>query len=181
MISAVAQDEALSGFEDFTKLFSKSKISLLRQMHEKKINAPKCSSVGRIFDAVAVFSGVCSRVSYDGESGLIIESLYDETIQDAYEFYLDDGVIYYKHMFAQMLKDKDPKIIASKFINALVDVFFTVSNQYDLDIALGGGVFQNRTILEKISSRLTKKTLYFPHKLPINDSAIAIGQLYGSL
>ncbi|WP_331775947.1 carbamoyltransferase HypF [Sulfurospirillum sp. 1612] len=178
MIFDVAQDESLSGFEDFTTLFNAQEISLLRQMHEKKINAPKCSSVGRIFDAVAVFSGVCSRVSYDGESGLILESLYDETIQGAYEFYLDDGVIYYKHIFAQMLKDKDPKIIASKFINALVDVFFTVSNQYDLDIVLGGGVFQNRTLLEKISSRLTKKTLYFPHKLPINDSAIAIGQLY---
>jgi len=180
MIFDVAGDD-LKGFEDFTKLFNEQELSLLRQMHAKNINAPKCSSVGRIFDAVAVFSGVCSCVSYDGESGLIIESLYDEKITDAYEFYLDGTVICYKHMFAQMLQDKDPKIIASKFINALVEIFFKISDQHDLDIALGGGVFQNRTILEKISSRLTNKKLYFPHKLPINDSAIAIGQLYGYL
>lgn len=177
MIFDIAGDE-LKGFEAFTKLFNKQELSLLQQMHKKNINAPKCSSVGRIFDAVAVFSGVCSSVSYDGESGLIIESLYDEKITDAYEFYLDGTIIRYKHMFAQMLQDKDPKVIASKFINALVDIFFKISDQYDLDIALGGGVFQNRTLLEKILERAGKNNIYFPHKLPINDSSIAMGQLY---
>ena len=173
--------EDLREFERFETLFSKSELSLLKQMHSKKLNSPKCSSVGRIFDAVAVFSGVCNEVSYDGESGLIIESLYDENIDESYEFYLDGGVIRYKHIFAQMLKDRDPKVIATKFINALVDIFFKVSQKYELDIALGGGVFQNRTILEKILKRSKERRVYFPHKLPINDGGIAIGQLYGTV
>ncbi|MDX1808140.1 MAG: carbamoyltransferase HypF [Sulfurospirillaceae bacterium] len=181
MIFDVSKDEASEDFGDFIKLFSKSELSILRQMHQKNIHAPKCSSVGRIFDAVAVFSGVCESVTYDGESGLIVESLYDERIKDAYEFYLDDDVIRYKHIFAQMQKDKDPKVIATKFINALVDIFFKVSDRYDLDIVLGGGVFQNRTLLEKILEKAIKDNIYFPNKLPINDSSIAIGQLYGYL
>jgi len=164
-------------YEKFKNLFSKSELALLGQMHAKVINSPKCSSVGRIFDAVAVFSGVCSEVSYDGESGLIIESLYDDKINDSYKFYLDGKVIRYKHIFAEMVEDKDPKVIATKFINALVDIFFEISSKYDIDIALGGGVFQNRTILEKITKRESRQNIYFPHKLPINDGGIAVGQL----
>jgi len=173
--------ENLSEFQRFISLFSKRELSLLTQMHSKAINSPKCSSVGRIFDAVAVFSGVCSEVSYDGESGLIIESLYDESISESYRLYLDGDVIRYKHIFKEMLKDEKPKIIATKFINALVNLFFEISHRYDLDIVLGGGVFQNRTILEKITKRAGQKSLYFPNKLPINDGGIAVGQLCGYL
>jgi len=172
------QEDLSNGFEAIADLFAKSELSILRQMHQKALNSPKCSSVGRLFDAVAVFSGICDKVTYDGESGLIIESLYDENIKECYDFYLDGNIIRYKHVFAQMLQDADAKVIASKFINALVKIFFEITNRYDLDIALGGGVFQNRTLLEKILKKATKNNIYFPHKLPINDSSIAIGQLY---
>ena len=181
MVFDIAKDEELSKFTNLTKLFSKSELSVLKQMHKKKINAIECTSVGRIFDAIAVFSGICSKVSYDGESGLLIESLYDENINESYEFYLDGELIRYKHIFPQILKDMNPKLIATKFINALVDIFFKISNSYDLDIALGGGVFQNRTILEKILKKEKQKKIYFPQKIPINDSGIALGQIYGYL
>ncbi len=181
MIFDVVKDDDFSSFKNFVDLFDKNEFSILKQMHQKNINAIKCSSVGRIFDAVVVFSGVCESVTYDGESGLIIESLYDEGISQSYEFYLDGDVIRYKHIFAQMLKDKNPSLIATKFINGLVDILFKISNRYDLDIAFGGGVFQNRTILEKITKKPMKQKIYFPHKLPINDGGIAVGQLYNYL
>ncbi len=181
MIFDVVKDDDFSRFKNFVDLFDKNEFTILKQMHKKGINAIKCTSVGRIFDAVAVFSGVCESVTYDGESGLIIESLYDEGINQSYEFYLDGEIIRYKHIFAQMLEDKNPSLIATKFINGLVDLFFKISNRYDLDIALGGGVFQNRTILEKILKQSKQKNIYFPQKTPINDSGIALGQLYGYL
>ncbi|MFK5881969.1 MAG: carbamoyltransferase HypF [Sulfurospirillum sp.] len=181
MIFDIAEDERLEKFEKLTNLFNKNELLVLKQMHKKRINAIECTSVGRIFDAVAVFSGICSEVSYDGESGLIIESLYDENIKESYEFYLEGELIRYKHIFSQMLKDKEPKLIATKFINALVDIFFKISDSYDFDIALGGGVFQNRTILEKILKQSKSKKIYFPQMTPINDSGIALGQLYGYL
>ena len=178
MVFDIADDSGLGKFEKLTNLFTKGELSILKQMHAKGINSPKCSSVGRIFDAVALFSGVCDRVSYDGESGLIIESLYDESIKESYDIYLDGKIIRYKHIFFEMLKDREPKIIATKFINALVDVFLKISDRYNLKIALGGGVFQNRTILEQVLKRGEKEKVYFPQKLPINDGGIAIGQLY---
>ncbi len=180
MIFDIANDK-MDRYEKFTTLFRKDELHILTQMHAKAINSPKCSSVGRIFDAVAVFSGVCSSVSYDGESGLIIESLYDESLKESYEFYLDGKIIRYKHIFEEMLKDRDSRVIATKFINGLVDIFFKISDKYDLDIALAGGVFQNRTILEKITKKAKSKNIYFPNKLPINDGGVAVGQLYGYL
>ncbi|MCF6173505.1 MAG: carbamoyltransferase HypF [Campylobacteraceae bacterium] len=181
MIFDVQKDDKVSDFTSFLNLFSKSELSLLKQMHKRNINTIKCSSVGRIFDAVAVFSRVCESVTYDGESGLILESLYDETINESYEFYLDGEIIKYKHIFAQMLEDKNPKLIATKFINALVNISFKITNKYDLEIVLAGGVFQNRTILEKIIKQSEKRNIYFPQKIPINDAGISIGQLYNYL
>ncbi|NOX15732.1 MAG: carbamoyltransferase HypF [Epsilonproteobacteria bacterium] len=181
MIFDVQKNDEASDFSGFLNLFSKSELSLLKLMYKKNINTIKCSSVGRIFDAVAVFSGICESVTYDGESGLIIESLYDETIDDKYEFYLEGSVIKYKHIFIQILEDKNPRLIASKFINALVDIFFKITNKYDLEIVLAGGVFQNRTILEKIIKQSKKQNICFSQKIPINDGGISVGQLYNYL
>lgn len=164
-----------SAFESIYALFTKEELKILKQVHKKELNSPQCSAVGRLFDMVAVICGVCENVSYDGESGLILESLYDENIQDAYEFVLEDGVIKYKHTLKTMIEDKEPRIIASKFINALVKSVQLVAIKYNKKVVLSGGVFQNRTLLEKI--KLKMQNIYFQHKYPINDGSIAIGQL----
>ena len=161
------------------RYFTKSEHTLLKQLHAKKINAPLCSSVGRIFDAVAVLCGMDGRVSYDGESGLFIEGLYDERIQEAYTFTCKDGIIAYKEAFLEMLND-EPHVIASKFINALANVAIEMAAQYAYPVLLSGGVFQNRTLLEKI---LTCKahTFLSQHQIPPNDGGICVGQLYFAL
>jgi hydrogenase maturation protein HypF len=46
---------------------------------------------------------------------------------------------------------------------------------YRLKVLVSGGVFQNRTLLEKLI--LTIPKLYFQNKTPINDGGIALGQL----
>ena len=162
-------------YDEFLSTFTKNELKLLRQIHKKELNSPKCSSVGRLFDMVATICGVCDKVSYDGESGLILESFYDNNIVDSYDFYLDGEVIKYKNTIKEMLKDKIPSIIASKFINALVNIICNISDKYRLKTLLSGGVFQNRTILEKLLER--KKDIIFQNKLAINDGSIAIGQL----
>ncbi len=159
--------------------FSKSELKLLKQIHAKNINSPQCSAVGRLFDAVAVICGICDKVSYDGESGLLLESLYDEKITEYYDFFLEDGVVRYKHTIKEMLKDKEPTLIASKFINALVNIIDIFTKQYDLKIVISGGVFQNRTLLENIIAK--HSNIYFQEKFSINDGSIAIGQLISFL
>lgn len=160
--------------------FDEKALKRLKQIYTKKINSPLCSSVGRLFDAVAVLCGMEGNVSYDGESGLLIEALYNPAITDRYTFEIDDKMIRYKPMFAQMLHDKEPRLIASKFINTLVEMALTISHRYTYPIVLGGGVFQNRTLMEQILQNVTQP-LYFPLQLAINDGGICVGQIYKSL
>ena len=168
-------DVGLENYE--ATLLNSNEIKLLKQIYDKKINAPQCSSVGRLFDAVAVLCGLSHKVSYDGESGLLLEGLYDSSITEAYSFYQEGSIIRYKHTLFDMLSDKEPRIIASKFINALVNSAIELSNRYNVPTVLSGGVFQNRTLLEKLVQK-TKVPFYFPSTIPINDGGICIGQLY---
>jgi len=160
--------------------FDSTSLKLLKQIYTKKINAPLCSSVGRLFDAVAVLCGMEENVTYDGESGLLIEALYDPVITEYYDVKIDDKIIDYKSMFSQMLHDKDPHVIASKFINTLVKILLTLKSRYDYPVVLGGGVFQNRTLMEKILQNVTQN-LYFPLQLAVNDGGICVGQVYKAL
>ncbi|WP_458699426.1 carbamoyltransferase HypF [Sulfurospirillum sp. 1307] len=163
-------------FDDFLSTFSNFELNMLKQIHKKELNSPKCSAVGRLFDMVAVICGVCDKVTYDGESGLILESLYDKKIKDSYDFYFENDIIKYKHTIIDMIKDNDAKIIASKFINSLLKIIIEISLKYKLKVILSGGVFQNRTILENL---LKYKSIdfVFSNKFPINDGGISVGQI----
>ena len=160
--------------------FDDTSLKLLKQVYTKKINSPRCSSVGRLFDAVAVLCGMEGNVSYDGESGLLLEALYDPLIMECYEVEIDDTVVHYKPMFLQMLHDREPHIIATKFLNTLVKILCTISSRYAYPVVLGGGVFQNRTLMEQILQNVTQN-LYFPLQLAINDGGICVGQVYKAL
>ncbi|WP_051505381.1 carbamoyltransferase HypF [Sulfurospirillum arcachonense] len=175
-LSMILDCEENTIYQEFLTNFKNSELNLLKQIHKKELNSPKCSAVGRLFDMVAVICGVCDKVSYDGESGLILEGLYDETIRESYDFYLNDGVIKYKHTIKEMINDKNAILIASKFMNALVNILCNIIEKYDFQALLSGGVFQNKTLLEQILKK--KNNIIFQSKLPINDGSIAIGQLF---
>lgn len=157
--------------------FDEKSLKSLKQIYTKKIHSPRCSSVGRLFDAVAVLCGMEENVSYDGESGLLIESLYDASICEYYTIEIDDKIVYYKPMFVQMLKDKEPYLIASKFINTLVHIALQVSARYAYPVIFSGGVFQNRTLMEQLFKSIRQK-FYFPLQLTTNDGGICVGQIY---
>ncbi len=173
--------------------FEISEIKIYHLMWKKGINSPLCSSVGRLFDAVFALGGFAisdysknydNFLSYEAQSGLMIEKYYDENINQAYEFNLDDGEINLDKMFLEILEDKENKIkIASKFINTLALVIYRISFLFDsYDVVLAGGVFQNSSLLKAIYKKFynekSSKKIYFPQKISVNDSSISIGQAY---
>jgi hydrogenase maturation protein HypF len=135
--------------------------------------SPLTSSVGRLFDVVGFLGGFNEINSYEGQSGMIIESFYNPQIQDKYHFRLNNGIIDFSDMIQNL--DTDKTLIASKFINSLVDVIDRISDEFDLPIILSGGVFQNKTLLMQIL-KLNKK-IYFNQSTPINDGGISLGQI----
>lgn len=153
----------------------------IRQLHtawQRGINAPFTSSMGRLFDAVASLGGLCQQVSYEGESGLLVERAADETDPEPYAFTVQNGNIDWEPMIRAMLES--PQKAAGRFLHTVVDIVITLAKQHDLPVVLTGGVFQNRTLLSKLIPRLEAEAIPFflPSQFPVNDGGIALGQVW---
>ncbi len=168
--------DALDLENETIKSFTKMELNTLYLSWQKGLNAPFTSSVGRIFDAVASLSGVIQTLSYEGQSGAMMESFYNESIKELYSYEIKDSTIDIKPMIKEILEDKDKSVIISKFINTLVDIIAEVSKRYDKKVVLSGGVFQNVVLLNQIFDKIKKK-LYLSNHLPPNDGAISLGQI----
>ena len=158
--------------------FTKNEIELLYKMWQKNLNTPLTSSFGRVFDAIASFSNILQLQTYEGETGLQIEKEYDENLNESYSYEITNTQIDLSKAILEILKDKDKKVICSKFINMIVNIISEISlENKNLKIVLSGGVFQNKTLLEQLSKKLKRK-FYFSKTIPLNDQGISFGQLY---
>ena len=87
-------------------------------------------------------------------------------------------VIDYKDAFLQALHD-EPRLAATKFINAIANFITDFAEGLGLEVALSGGVFQNATLLNLTCEKLRARGIKFHlnREIPCNDSGIAYGQL----
>ena len=157
------------------KAFSKSEIKTLYTLWQKDLNCIASSSVGRLFDAVASFSGVCQIQTYEGEAGLLTEQNL-KIIDVGFKYIITDGIIDIKFDFF------DENII-SKFYVTLVNIIVDISLKEKLPVILSGGVWQNKTLLELVCKTLDKQSVkyYYNTTTPINDGGIALGQVWNYL
>lgn len=147
---------------------------------EKGINSPLSSSAGRLFDAVAWLTGIVDKISYEGQSGLLMERFYDAKVKDRYPYSLKDGVIDWTDIILGVLQDrKDVYLAVSRFINTLAEIVVDVSSIYQLPAGLTGGVFQNRPLVIKIMeiTKIKGIELILHKNVPPNDGGIAVGQI----
>ena len=159
--------------------FDEKVLRNFKMMEQKGLNLVKTRSVGRIFDAFgAIICGIFSS-SFEGESGMRLEALYDKNLDACYKFSLNDGVIGFKEAFKSALKD-EPRVAATAFINGMADIIFKISKNEKKEILLSGGVFQNKTLLELIYKKFTEVNLkfYINKKFCSNDSNVNLGQIY---
>ncbi len=161
-----------------TRAFSKSELKNLYISWQKGLNTPITSSMGRLFDGVASLMGVFQVMSFEGESGMLLEELYDKNIKESYGFDICDKEIDILPMIKELLQESDLNLAISKFFNTIVEIVDLVSKEYDLPLVLSGGVFQNRVLLELLLKKMPD--LNISNKLPPNDGGIAFGQVVGS-
>lgn len=167
-----------------TQQFSHAEINLLHRAWKQGINAPICSSVGRLFDAVASFADILQISSFEGESGLLMEQYVDENITESFPFEIDNGTINLQPMIESMIKMQNKKEIVSTFFNTIVEMIFYIAQKHpSLPLLFSGGVFQNKVLVEKISERckIENRTYYFQNETAINDGGIALGQAWYAL
>lgn len=163
-------------------------LSLICQVINKKINTPLSDSCGRLFDAVAAITGVCDEQHYQAEAPMLLESIVDESIDEGYDFATNESIISFKPMFRQILADIEKgissSIISTKFHNTLINIIFSKSqellNSKSINyVALSGGCFQNKYLLEKTEQLFRSNSINCISnlKVPCNDGGIALGQL----
>ena len=169
-------DEVLTLTNPTTKAFTKAELKTHYIMWQKGLNAPLSSSVGRLFDAVASLLGICQVMSFEGESGMMLEELYDSSAVGHYTFGYEDEVIDVLPLVKALLDEADKSIAVSKFFHTLVEMIAVVYAGYkDLPLVLSGGVFQNRVLLELLFERFPEALV--PNLFPPNDGGIALGHV----
>jgi len=84
---------------------------------------------------------------------------------------------------ADLQQQINPALMATRFhlgvINSTVEVALALAKKHDLQhVALSGGVFQNKTLLEGVIKGLQQQELqvYSHQQLPANDGGLAFGQ-----
>ena len=75
-ISLIFKFDLENEASEFLSKFSKNEISNLKKVAS---NSPQTSSLGRIFDAFASVISALKSVSFDGQSGMSLENLFDES------------------------------------------------------------------------------------------------------
>ncbi len=166
------------------KHFKSDDLALYHRAWEKGINAPLCSSMGRLFDALASFCDILHENGYEGEGGRRFEELYDPYLDEVFEYTVHNGVIDLSPMVRKIIhlaQQGESIRIATGFMNMLIEIIGEFADGFpDLPIVLSGGVFQNKTLLSLCVKRLEEKgrRFYFQEQTPINDGGIALGQLY---
>ncbi|MGH1601831.1 carbamoyltransferase HypF [Helicobacter pylori] len=165
------------------KHFKEDELEIFQQMHDKKIQSVATNSIGRLFDIVAFSLGVVGTISFEAESGQVLENLALQSDESAfYPFEIKNSVVGLKEFYQAFEKDLgvlEPKRIAKKFFNSLVEIITTLIVPFKEHVVVcSGGVFCNQLLCEQLAKRFKKlQRQYFFHKhFPPNDSSIPIGQ-----
>ncbi|RKV14970.1 carbamoyltransferase HypF [Helicobacter pylori] len=165
------------------KHFKEDELEIFQQMHDKKIQSVATNSIGRLFDIVAFSLDLTGTISFEAESGQVLENLALQSDESAfYPFEIKNSVVGLKEFYQAFEKDLgvlEPKCIAKKFFNSLVEIITALIAPFkEHAVVCSGGVFCNQLLCEQLAKRLRGlKRQYFFHKhFPPNDSSIPIGQ-----
>jgi len=153
----------------------------------RQINTPKTSSMGRLFDAVASLIGVRHKVSYEGQAAIEMEALVDPDETGYYPVILENGVIDPKPLFEAIIIDLHENIpiqtLSARFHNSIVqlsmDACKLIRSENNINtVALSGGVWQNKVLLENTIKKLKNEQfdVMIHQKIPTNDGGISLGQ-----
>ncbi len=149
------------------------------------------SSMGRLFDAVAAMSDLADHVSYEGQAAMLLEQVaIDSEINYAWHIEASGAamVLDPAQLIASVARDVGRGVavgeIAGAFHRSVATMIRDVCVRLrDLDdvnaVALTGGVFQNRRLVELVLPLLDDagfETLWHA-QVPPNDGGISLGQV----
>ena len=179
-----------SNFHDrATALVGEADARILATMLQRGINTFPTSSCGRLFDSVSVLLGVCRHNTYEAQAAIELESVARtaSSMNRVYPVALRGDAIRTDEILAAVVDDLEGGVsvpnIARAFHDTMAEVVARMSGhareQTGLNVvALSGGCFQNRLLLDCSIHRLQEdgfEVLVHRH-IPANDGALSVGQ-----
>ncbi|MFC4945121.1 carbamoyltransferase HypF [Pseudonocardia sp. GCM10023141] len=170
---------------------SPAQLRLLRSQLDSGLGCVACTSMGRLFDAVASLLGVRHRISYEGQAAIELEVLgagadLAGTADPGLRLDIGaDGVLDPAPLLAGIVAGlrggTPPGRLAAAFHHAVADAVAEVVAQVAGSVRLAGltgGVFQNVLLLGLVRQRLQDGGFeVLTHRIvPPNDGGLALGQ-----
>lgn len=176
--------------------------SVTATMIERGINSPRTSSMGRLFDAAAAILDICDKATYEGEPAIELEATAWRAFSS--ESACPTGNMA-SFSVTESSRPDDCHVLNSRpLFEALLEGIRTGTAAYRLaldfhiaiarssariareicaregidTVALSGGVFMNRLLLQLLTRELKSMglTVLIPQTAPVNDGCIAYGQ-----
>jgi hydrogenase maturation protein HypF len=141
--------------------------------------APVTTSAGRLFDAVASLLGVCHVSTYEGEAAARLEAMADPSTPRPIHVDLERTDRLFAVLAARHRAGEPPELLSAVFHETLAAAIVRACVRVGLPrVALSGGCFQNRRLLESCMARLRAAGMepFANERVPANDGGISLGQ-----
>jgi len=167
---------------------------VIAQQLDKRVHTVATSSLGRVFDAAAALLGLGNFNHFDAQLPMAIEAAAADGIEESYEFSLISSgegkpmTLDLRRMLVAMIADilggvTPASVIAARFHNTIAEAMLetarAAARRTGIEIvALSGGVFCNRYLIERLIRRLNETGLrvLWNRDVPANDGGLSLGQ-----
>jgi len=175
-----------------------NELRLIKRAMAAGVNTPRCSSMGRLFDAFASLAGLRQVISFEGQAAMELEWCMEKGSSDGAwttvlrrpenQPHAPEWLLDWEPMLHCLLSDLAAGMplptIARMFHNTLAEAVVQVAKKADVeDILLTGGCFQNRFLTERTIALLTQAG-HRPHihrHVPPNDGGVSFGQIMAAI
>lgn len=147
----------------------------------------QATSCGRLFDTVGALLGLGMVHSYDAQIAISLETLCGDEKGSLLAYNYDGHILDFtptvQSIMDGVVRGECRAHLAASFHKtmaiALCETAADLMERYNIsDVAMSGGVFQNRKLLEFIYKTWHIGNLYMNEAVPSNDGGLALGQLW---
>ncbi len=154
---------------------------LLRAAAARGVNTPQCTSMGRLFDAVALLLGGPASTAYEAQAAIGLEELAGRA-EPGWTLPLEGDELDWRPLIRALLADPaDAATRAARFHGALIEAILAVARREARPtVVLGGGCFDNTILLSGARRRLREAgfEVFVPEAVPAGDGGLSLGQAW---